>query len=307
MATLSEGREIVSTLKASFDGSKFDQVQGFRISAAFTPGHGFGENFFIYLLDYVEAKSRFKDDMKVFKPGSNPEPRRGTLELASSDFTYTFEGLELHSAELGATRARRYRFLEFRFPKEQDGGTELVPKVRVTSKWTAEKSLKPARLADDYKYSLGAKAEHLLGFRSRLSPFDVNVLRFAGRRTQATSFLEKIVDAAKSQVEGRMQSFTINFSPKSIEATQDNLVRAFVDESYGFFTTLGLPELSRIAQSHSSPDLVRLEAPDFSPLGLIHHNYANFPDQENWMENNDVVETGTFVFEPSWYNELPVK
>jgi hypothetical protein len=297
----------VSTIKASFDGSKFEQVQGFRISAAFTPGHGFGGNFYVYVLDYLEAKSRFKEPMKVFKPGSNPEPRRGTLELASSDFTYTFDGIELMDAELGSTRARRYRLLEFRFPHEQDGGVELVPKVRVNSKWAAEKSLKPARLGDDYKYSLGANAEHLLGFRGRLTPFDANVLRFSGRRTKATSFLEKIVDAAKSQTDGRMNPFTINFSPKSIEATQDNLVRAYVDESHGFFTTLQLPSLSRIAASQAEPALARLNAPDFRPLELIHHNYANFPERENWMENSDVVETGTFVFQVGWFNDLAIK
>ena len=140
-----------------------------------------------------------------------------------------------------------------------------------------------------------------------MTPFDANVLRFAGRRTQATSFLEKIMDAAKSQSDGRMTSFTINFSPKSIEASQDNMVRAFIDESHGFFTSVPLPTLGRVATSQAEPGLARMNLNDFTPLQLIHHNYANFAERENWMENSDVVETGTFVFQVGWFNDVPIK
>jgi hypothetical protein len=296
----------VSILKASFDGTKFDQVQGFRISAAFKPGQGFGGHFFVYLLDYLEAKTQFKEPLKVFKPGTNPSPRRGTLQLASSDFTYTFDNIELSDAEIGATRARRYRLLEFRYPYEHQGSDLLVPAVKINSNWAGEKSLKPARLGDDYKYNLGSQQEHLLGFRARVTPHDANVLRFSGRRTKATSFLEKIMASAKGQVDGRMSPFTIGFSPKSIEVTQENLRLAYVDESHGYFTSLPLPSLGRVAATIDAAH-ARVPLADFRPMDLMHHNYSTFPDTENWMENSDVVETGTFVFEVGWFNDLDVK
>ncbi len=288
---------------AQFKDLTFKQVQGFKISTAFSPRSGFEGRFLVYLWDCIEADTAFEKPVKVVD--GTGDRIRDSLVLKTKDdkVRYTFPKITLGHAEIGATRAHRYRLVEFDYPRDL---TERGESVDIDLQNSSEDKLEYGRLKKDYNFNLeGGSEEPLLGYRTRLLPNGVTVIRYAAIRNKENSFLKKLIEINKAQLTGEMPKFKISFKQGPVEVTQDNLVVAFVDESWGFFTDLPLPALGRVAEMarDANRSLAQLTSEDFSPERLMKHTDQNFA----WdYATANAVETATFVFQSGKYPELNV-
>ena len=94
--------------KAQFGGIKFDQIEGYKISLAFTPNRGFEGNFYVYLWDYVDADKPFEDaeqftppPISVMDASKVNSEKEVTIEEKPVEFKYT--GFDIVSPEKNQT------------------------------------------------------------------------------------------------------------------------------------------------------------------------------------------------------------
>ncbi|MFN7916974.1 MAG: hypothetical protein U0Q55_16645 [Vicinamibacterales bacterium] len=283
-------------LKGSFDGSTYKNVEGYRISACFTPENGFQGQFYVYLWDRMEAGTRFENPVNM---GAEGRATRGTLELADSERSYKFENIDLVNVQAGVTRRERYRLLEFQMDKEVLNSHDSP--ITLTNSSTAE--LRRCALEDDYKYSLGGSSQQLLGFRALVSAKDDTAVRFAALRGPENSFLQKAIDLNKEmRGQNAMPTFTVTFTQGDIEVTRANLNRFYADESYGDLRRLALPKLSELSRSTAQAEIQRLRVDDFTAQELLEHDsYQQFVETQ--LDPN-TVEVGTFVFKPGFHRKV---
>jgi hypothetical protein len=287
-------------LKASFAGVTMKNIEGYRISVCLTPLIGFQGHFYVYIWDRMEAGTAFEEKVDA---GEEGKPKRGTLELADSERSYKFENIDLRYAEVGVTRRERYRLQEYRFDK-QVIDTQSSP---VTLTNSSEAQLKPSALDKDYTFSLGGGAQQLLGFRAEVSAEHASVVRFTALRNKENSFLQKVVELNKEQQKDntKMPPFTITFSQGDVEVNQNNLIRCYVDESYGELRRIPIARLSDLVAQQMNPEVLRIKLTDFSGEELLEHDAAH-----QFVETQldpKTVETATFVFETGFQRKLSIK
>lgn len=284
-------------LKASFDGTTYKNVEGYRISACLTPGNGFQGNFYVYIWDRMEAGTPFESAVGL---GDQGKAKKGTLEIADAVRSYKFENIELRHVEAGVTRRERYRLLEFRYDKD------VLDLGSVSLSNSSDAELKKSGLDDDYTFSLGGGTQQLLGYRAQVSADSATVVRFSALRCKQNSFVEKIVELNKSQQDNQpMPKFTVSFSQGDLNVEPKNLLRVYVDESYGELRRMRLPRLSDLLSQKINPELSRLHMPDFSGAELLDHDMSQrFVDTQL---DPKTVETATFVFESGYMRNIKVK
>jgi len=275
-------------------GSKFNlkTVVGYRISAALTPGEGFQNYFYVYVWDTQNANDRFDKAVNV---GTDGAPTRDTLRILGDGRNYSFENIDLLTAQVGATRRTRYRLLEFRYTMGMLKTPNLV-KVPNSSK----SGLKDGGLGGDYKYALGGASENLLGFRYRPAATGANAVRFSALRNDQNSFLEQMIKANDQMSQGNeMSDFTVTFTQEgqSFPVTKENLIRMYVDESFGYLVGEEQPALSSVVTGDSSDAIaqaVRSKLPDYTGRRLL--EFEDKTDAESRESDSRAVETATFVF-----------
>ena len=201
------------------------------------------------------------------------------------------------------TRRERYRLLEFRFDKAIID-TQSSP-VTLTNSSQAE--LKPSALDEDYTFSLGGGAQHLLGFRALVSAEHATCARFVSLRTRQNSFLQKVIEVNKEQHGGdrQMPRFTVTFSQGDLEVTKENLVRVYVDESYGELRRVPLPTLSDLVAQQMDPEVLRVRMNDFTGEELLDHDTSH-----QFVEAHldpKTVETATFVFQTGFQRSIRIR
>src|SRR5262245_53213513 len=106
-------------LSANFPNASFKDVTGYRISACLTPGNGFQGSFYVYVSVRVDAGHA----PGVVNLGSDGAPPSGELQISGAmnkekKITMGFPGIHLITAEVGATRWRRLRLIEFQYPTQ---------------------------------------------------------------------------------------------------------------------------------------------------------------------------------------------
>ncbi len=278
---------------------KFDQVEGYRISVSFVPRRGFEGDFFVYLWDRIEADQAFEHIVEI---SEEDKPKCGELTVTDeADVTYVFPDIDLNYAELGATRAARYRLVEFKYDQHR---IDRQNPAAIDLSNGIKKKLTKGKLGEDYDYKIDDGAEPLLGFRSRLAPNSPPVIRFSALRNESNSFLEKIVEINKSQIGNKMQSFTVEFGKTTFDVSDENLERVYVDESFGFFTSVPLPSLGEVEAGGDRVQLARLLAKDFMPEQLYQHDNTNII--ELYDRSAPLIETATFVFQAGTYRDLKI-
>ena len=291
----------MAIFSANFADLKFDQVEGFRISVAFTPNQGFQGDFFVYLWDNVDARKAFESPLKVCDDRNMA--RRDTLTITdSADVTYRFPNIELTWAEVGATHSERYRVIEFRCHGDQ---TDRPGFANIVLENGIEWRVEEGNLSDEYNFKLDDKdaGESLLGFRSRLSPNESVLVRFSALRNKSNSFMKKIIETNQSQIGKPMTPFNIDFKQQKYSVTRENLLRAYVDESFGTFAGLPLPSLSEILATGGEPRLARFRPDDYSASMLLDHQSQQLREQNS---TSGIVETATFMFRPGSYRSSEI-
>jgi hypothetical protein len=287
-------------LTASFDGATFKNIEGYRISACFTPEMGMQGLFVVYVWDRMEAGTQFKAAVDAKAAG---KAARGALVLSDSERSYTFNDIDLRGVEEGVTRRERYRLMEFRYDKDVLDQTAGAVKLNNSS----DAELRPSALDDDYKFSLGGFSQQLLGYRTYVSANDDSVVRFSTVRGKENSFLQKALDLneAQRQPNGKMPDFTVTFSQGDLEVNRANLVRVYADESYGEMRKIRLPKLSELSAQKMNPEISRIRMADFSGEELLEHDSSN-RFVETQLDPN-TVEVGTFVFKPGFQRHIKIK
>jgi len=291
----------MANMTGQFPGLTFQNIVGYRISAFFTPAQGFQSFFFVYIWEQMEAASAFPEQVNV---GSKGKPSVGTLSFKNDTRVYTFNNINLESAQVGVTRRNRYRLLEFRYDKA-NLATATSP---VSLQNSDPDRLIESGLGNDYEYSLGGETEQLLGFRARMATGQVNILRFSSLRNNVNCFLQQIISAS-NQSEGQqsMSAFTINFTPKSIQVTQQNLAKVFIQESYGYLQHVALPPLlDYTAGTDTAKDegLTRMLIEDYRQSDLLALDANMNPTP--FSLGPRTVETATFVFNQGNYQDLNI-
>lgn len=286
-------------MKGSFGDVQFKWVVGYKISACWTPMHGFQGMFFVYVWDRTEAASPFEQAVSM---GDEGRAKRGTLELADDERSYKFENIDLESAQVGATRRERYRLFEFRY----DPALSTAKSIPVTLSNTSKAELKKTALGDDYKFSLSGKSQYLLGFRGRLASSQANAVRFVSLRAKENSFVEKIVEANNQNAGGQeMKEFTVDFSQGKIQVNQTNLLRAYVDESYGQLSSLDETPMSHLSTGDEDVEShVRIRMDDYTHKELLQHDATQNPHEQFLKPHT--VQSATFVFNPGYHQGLQV-
>jgi hypothetical protein len=286
--------------KAQFGNIKFDQIEGYKISVAFTPNRGFEGNFYVYIWDYVDADKPFDDGLKV---ADGNERLRDVLTISQgSKVTYEFPDIDLSYAEIGATRALRYRIVEFRYNQDR---TDRGNNAKISIKNETTKKISAGALKDDYDFKLDdGSPESLLGFRARLSPYESTIVRFSSIRNNSNSLLEKIIETNESQINDDMKSFKVSFKQHEFDVNVDNLQLAFVDESYGLATEVPLPVVNDIINaSTQAAGMARLKTSDFLPRELLDHDMKQVRHRDLSM---DTVETTTLFFKGANYKDIQI-
>jgi hypothetical protein len=128
----------------------------------------------VYVWDEQDAQDKFDKAVNV---GTDNAPARDKLQILGDGRNYSFSGIDLLSAQVGATRRKRYRMLEFKYTQGQLKTANLV---KVPNSSTT--ALADGGLGGDYKYALGGAAENLLGFRYRPAATGANAVRFCALR-----------------------------------------------------------------------------------------------------------------------------
>jgi hypothetical protein len=275
-------------------GSKFNlkTVVGYKISAVLTPGEGFQDYFYVYVADMQSAPDRFERAVNV---GTEGAPARDTLQILGDGRNYSFKEIDLLSAEVGATRRHRYRLLEFKYTQARLRTPNLV-----TVPNSSKSGLKDGGLGDDYKYALGGAAENLLGFRYRPAATGANAVRFCALRNNQNSFLEKMIKANDEMAQGNeMSDFTVTFTQEgqSFPVTKENLLRMYIDESFGYLAGEELSPLSSIvtgAEPDTIAQAVRSKLADYTGRRLL--EFEDKTDSVARESDSRAVETATFVF-----------
>lgn len=292
----------MSYLKARFDGYDFKWVEGYAIACVWAPRTGFQGNFYVYVWERTEAQTPFEECPDV---GEEGVPQRGTLEMSSDAHNYSFEKIDLVSAQYGVTRLQRYRILTFRYDKAITSEQKTPAKVANKN----PKQLQKTSLGDDYKFSLDGGAEHLLGFRNRVSASEANAFRFSALRTkESNSFLEKVIDLSDKTAEAgnKMQPFTVTFKQGDLTVNEENLRRIYVTEGYGLCQSLPVPSLDKIVDPRfREQEAVMLDLEDFSQADLLRED-AGHLIHEHFLEPQ-TVQTATFVFEAKHFRDFKIK
>ena len=286
-------------MKGKFNDVEFQWIEGYKVCACWTPKLGFQGNFYVYLWERIEAATPFKGTPDVGKDGP---AKRGTLQLTDDDHVYKLEKIDASSAQLGATRRERYRLFEFRYDKAIT--TEEKPSISLSNK--SKRDLEKTALGDDYKFSLNGSSQQLLGFRSRVASSGANVFRFVSLRIDGNSFLEKMIELNKQNVDQKkMEDFTIKFPQGDIKVTQDNLLAFYADESWGSFCKNPPPALLDLSGDEPEQKNVRLDPDDCTPLVLLQRDAHHEHHEENFKP--DTVQTATLVFKPGTYQDFKIK
>lgn len=275
-------------LSASFTGASFTDVTGYRISACLTPGTGFQGNFYVYVSVRVDAKHV----PGVVDLGKEGDPPSGPLQItgamnAEKKIELNFPGITLITAEVGATRWRRLRLVEFQYPANLTDGKDKfganAPKL--TNTWTRE--VKTGRLGEAYKFNIGGGPENVLGFRSRQSSVGRNIIRLSSLGSK-NSWMTKLLD-----FHAKGEAFNVQVGNLPFGVTVENAQRVYVEESFGDLLEYPPVPLELVDQPGGA-GLGRFTLPDFSPAELLADEdqttlYADPSRQE-------VVQTATIVF-----------
>jgi len=283
-----------------FEGVNLRNVVGYKISANWTPNNGFQGFFYVYVWDRQHPGTPFTEAVDM---GADGEPKRGSLILDGSERTYKFNKIDLISAQVGATRRFRYRLLEFRYDEAvlTDGDTP----VEIENKSPAK--VMKGGLKDDYKYSLGGEAEHLLGFRTRLASAGGNVARFSALRNNANCFLEKMIKANNEKNGNkRISDFTVTFAQGDLLVTQDSLSTMYVDESFGYLQGEPQPSLFELVAGDDGvrQRAVSIRMDDYTQRDLLEFDVKQDPTPREVEART--IETATFVFNQGHHQDLKI-
>jgi hypothetical protein len=287
-------------ITGSFDSVTLKRVVGYKVAANWTPIVGFQGYFYVYVWDSQHPGSPFDEAVDV---GEKGKPKRGSLTLDGGERTYTFDSIDLISAQVGATRRFRYRLLEFRYDEAvvSNGDTP----VKVNNKGKDQSS--EGGLGTDYQYALDDGAENLLGFRTRVAAAGGTVVRFSTLRNNQNCFLQKMIKANDERNQRkRMSDFTVTFSQGDLTVTQESLKTMYVDESFGYLGGEKQPPLLSLVSG--GDQLIRravtLSMDDYSQRELLDLDVQQDP---NPLEaDSRTIETATFVFNPGNYQNLKI-
>lgn len=291
-------------MTGSFGDVQLDDVVGYRISVAWVPNDGFDWFFYVYVWDKQEAGTRFPQVVQFQADG---KPTRGSLQIIGAQRRYTFQNIDLMSAQIGATRRFRYRLLEFRYDKAviSTGATPVTIQNDATDK------VNVAGLGADYQYAVGGDSEPLLGFRYRPAAAGANVVRFCALRNNQNCFLAKLIAANNNRnqnADNSFSAFTVN-APQgiAINVTQQNLQTMYLDESFGYMLGENLPPLSSLVSA--APDIM-LQAVQLKLEDYFSRQLLAFDSQQTAPVGSEAdkrtVETATFVFIPGNYQNLAI-
>jgi hypothetical protein len=286
-------------LEGSYGNTRFRHIEGYKISACLHSAEGFKDSFRVYILDREDAKESF-DEVDLGPPGGR---RRGELAFSDTDRNYTFKQIDLWDVDYAITRREKFRLTEFRYEGaviDEQSGAPLV-----TLKNKSKERLAPGAHGDNYKYSIDpGQAEDLLGFAAWLRPTSATMMRFESLRNNQNSFLEKLVGINPKAGNGEFKGFTVHFSKGEIPVRRENLVRAYVDESFGELRDRALPSWSAV----EDPRMIATDvgaAPDtLMPRVLLEHDDKR--DITKLSETKRTVESATFVFNAGEFRNIKI-
>jgi hypothetical protein len=292
-------------ITATFNGLKFENIEGYRISCRLLSGKGFDGHFYVYIDERRQALAPFEQAVKVGETqGGSLKPVRGTLEISDEEVSYQFKDIDLAYAELGATRRERTRYFEFRYDAlvtDRKGATPItITGLRNTP-------LGPCGLGDDYKGGVDEN-RNLLGFRASVSANDGTVARFSNLGCMPKSFLAKVVDVNKELQAGNkvLPNFTVKFSQGDFDVTKENLVAFFVEESRGSLALQRTPPIHALLErTNTGAAIERLRPNEFPANELLWHDLAR--EFAGLEVHPGTVEVATLVFKQGFFNDLTIR
>jgi hypothetical protein len=290
-------------LAGRFGGIEFHEVVGYRIGAVYTPSAGFQGAFFVYVMDRSDAATPFKQGVD---PGKDGKPITDMLQFADADHTYAFEDISLFAAQVGATRAHRYRTFEFKY----DANVIDVKQPTITLEAKHPHELNKNALEDDYRWSVVGKEQYLLGFSALAAASASSAYRFHALQTGANSILPKLIEANLTRMNRQaMETMTINFSQAQLEVNDRTAARIIVEESFGSLLQLPSKSLEEMRQVNlpSTTALVRRPIHDLSAAELLQFEADPHSSYSGNGGYSSSVQTVTVVFHQGHYQSLPVK
>jgi hypothetical protein len=269
-------------MTATFPGAKFtNSVTGYRVSLCYQPGLGFQGQFYVYVHVRVDAST----EPGVVDLGADGQTPKGSLQLSGGHgIDHTFPDIKLTDVEDVATRAEKFRLLEFQYDPVDTDTNKKRPKFANTWK----RQVQDGRLGKAYKFNLGGGEENVLAYAARRSAMGANVLRFTtlANNIDKNSWFAKVfkfVDDAKD--------FVVPFGNEPIKVSPASVSKIYLDETYGELLDWPMPALRRYSVAGAG-DLVRMDVPAYTSKRLLEHENQPFTPQEL----SDVVQTATFVF-----------
>ncbi|MCP3916876.1 MAG: hypothetical protein GY711_15095 [bacterium] len=227
---------------------------GYRISLALTPQVGFSGHFYVYLMERADA-GRALQPLEVASGG---ERLRGKLRITDEERDYVLDNIDLTSVQVSVSRQQKQRWIEFTY----DPAVTDDKKLPITIAKKGERRLENSHLGSAYAYQLDDDPENLYGVSARFSGADANIVRLHTAGCASNSWLHKALQAHGGDL--GFQNITCQIPDNDFEATTGNLIRLYVEESYGELIDFPTPSIEALlnatpAQAATLPRL-RIDA-----------------------------------------------
>jgi len=287
------------------------RIDGYRITGVFRPGVGFGNNFYIYVVE----RQGPGDLLAPIDIGPGGKIQRGELQFAATDRKYVFRDINLLSVQTRASWKERVRLLEFAYESaisDPPGGAQGQG-ISYELHDNAKDQLAPGSLRDQYKYSLGGSYDNLFSFsqwQSRDQARDIDLIRFSSRPNEKNSWLNKIIELSKSLASGSARPtdyWDIKFTQaknNSIVVQHSRLQAFYLDHSAGHLLDFPLRSLDSVSESALQNSVVDVRLHFSSNARPAEDPIRSLQFQPS---SNEVVETATLAFKQNTNLDLPVK
>lgn len=274
----------------------FKAIEGYRISAFFSPAAGFNGNFYIFIHELVAEQDEFKP---ISLTNTNGGRNTGTLSFndQANERNYSFNDIDLISVQPVFTHQQKERVLTFQYRAvvtDNQGYCEISNSAEAKSVMHEKNAM-----GKTYKYSTGGAAEPSLLFGARLAHGAVSLFRIGGIRNNNNSFLELCMSLDKARQAGPLPKRQIMVKDFSVDFDQNSLQGIFVDESYGSFLNYSISSLDKIAATPAD-HYGRLSQISFSqPIPRDYLDHMLNPQPIRKMNQLSSTETCTVVLLPN--------
>ncbi len=234
-----------ATFSGKFGSLKFENIVGYLVQVAFTPGMSTGGDFNVYLLEQMDITKKPETPVEMEYGKLNP---RDSLQFKDADRQYQFDKIDLISADVMMTSTARLRLFEFKYDVEEIDKASTSP---VQPK-NLEKPVKPGD-PEEYRYAVAppkagpGDPEQLIGFRTLLGQAGGAVLRFTAKTSEKNHFLKLMCDLIANQSKAeKMEKFSINFAQQALDLQHDDVTLVVVEEAQGWFRQIRPPDLVKV-------------------------------------------------------------